>query len=90
MRMLITGGRSRRAGPGPGVRSCLGVVLADVVHPDHAGRAGHPGRRARGDDHDVALLAAADAQQFLVDLLHHLVGGLHGRAEEGLHAPRSG
>ncbi len=58
-----------------------------MVDADEVGGAGDAGWGAGGDDDDVAALTAADAQEFLVDLGDHLVGGVDLGAEEGFDAP---
>src|SRR5436190_14327009 len=53
------------------------AAFPDAVELDEVGGARHPHRRA-GDDHEHVVGAhGAVAEQRRLDLLHHLVGGLH-------------
>ncbi len=76
--------RLRRGAPcaGPG-----SVDVANAVHPHGVGSPG-PSWWGTGDDHDpVTGSAPPGLLERLVDLLHHLVGGGHGRDDEGLDPP---
>ncbi len=51
----------------------LVVFLPDPVHVDQVGRAYCARRGAGHDDHEVALVVAAEGEQRVVDLREHLV-----------------